>query len=435
MNDIPALDARAALEAAVERRRAADQAEADLLAIAAHWADLHPAVPDEAAACWRLGPAALVGGCERLVPLAGEGTPEVAEFAPGELGAALHISSHAASQLVGDALELRHRLPRLWARVHAGRLQAWRARQVADQTKSLSPAAAAFVDAQVAPVAHKVGLQRVLSLVEVAVRRFDPDEAVRREEARADTRRVWVSDVMTHGTLSVTIAADAVDVQMFDERLDEIADALGGLGDQDRKDVRRAKAVGVIADPQDTLDLLAGSEGASAGGQRGGRPRATLYVHLSQAALAARSGTARVENLGPASLDLVRRWLQRRDVAVRPVLDLDDRVAVDAYEIPDTMRETVLLRSPCCPFPWCANLSRRKDMDHIEPFVPPDEGGPPGQTAAHLLGAPCRRHHRYKTPGGWTYSMPEPGIYLWRSPLGRRYLVDHTGTASLDRSA
>ncbi len=24
--------------------------------------------------------------------------------------------------------------------------------------------------------------------------------------------------------------------------------------------------------------------------------------------------------------------------------------------------------------------------------------------------------------------MPEPGIYLWRSPAGRRYLVDHTGS-------
>ena len=31
--------------------------------------------------------------------------------------------------------------------------------------------------------------------------------------------------------------------------------------------------------------------------------------------------------------------------------------------------------------------------------------------------------------------MPEPGIYLWVSPLGLRYLVDHTGTTPLARSA
>jgi hypothetical protein len=28
--------------------------------------------------------------------------------------------------------------------------------------------------------------------------------------------------------------------------------------------------------------------------------------------------------------------------------------------------------------------------------------------------------------------MPEPGLYLWRSPRGRRYLVDHTGTTTID---
>jgi hypothetical protein len=34
-----------------------------------------------------------------------------------------------------------------------------------------------------------------------------------------------------------------------------------------------------------------------------------------------------------------------------------------------------------------------------------------------------------KTHGGWSYTVPEPGIYLWRSPVGQRYLVDNTGTA------
>jgi hypothetical protein len=50
---------------------------------------------------------------ERLVLLGGEGTPEVAEFAAAELGAELQMSPWAAAQLIGDALDLRHRLPRL----------------------------------------------------------------------------------------------------------------------------------------------------------------------------------------------------------------------------------------------------------------------------------------------------------------------------------
>jgi hypothetical protein len=31
--------------------------------------------------------------------------------------------------------------------------------------------------------------------------------------------------------------------------------------------------------------------------------------------------------------------------------------------------------------------------------------------------------------------MPEPGIYLGRSPIGQRFLVDHTGTTHLDQPA
>jgi hypothetical protein len=201
----------------------------------------------------------------------------------------------------------------------------------------------------------------------------------------------------------------------------------------------------VIADPQGALDLLdrpvdleppPDLEDVPRTRRRAHHPRVVLYVHLGEAAVAARAGTARVEGLGAVTLGLVAGWLQRSDVTLRPVLDLESRVSVDAYETPAEMRETVLLRNPCCPFPWCSNLSRGgKDMDHLVPYLSPEDGGPPGQTGAHLLGSPCRRHHRYKTHGGWTCTMPEPGIYLWRSPAGRRYLVDHTGSASLDRSA
>jgi hypothetical protein len=95
----------------------------------------------------------------------------------------------------------------------------------------------------------------------------------------------------------------------------------------------------------------------------------------------------------------------------------------------------VYLRNPCCPFPWCVNLSRSKDIDHIDAYQHPDDGGPARQTATDRLAPLCRRHHRLKTHAGWSYSMPEPGLYLWRSPHGRRYLVDHTGTTNLDLAA
>ena len=431
LDQLDDLNPAEALARAVDRRRTADRAEAELLAIAAHWADLHPVLesPD----------GVHVKGMERLMPLAGPGTPEVAEFAPAELGAALGISTYAAQHLVGDSLELRHRLPRLWKRIMDGSLQAWRGRQVADRTSCLSQEAAAWVDAHVAPFAHKISLGRVLALIEAALIRFDPDEAARRAKQAADGRGVWLSDEMTNGTRSIRIEADALDAAAFGATIEQIATTLAQLGDEDLKDVRRAKAVGVIADPQSALDLLTdslettGSEGAAR--PASSKAQVTLYLHLHESAIATGTGVGRAEGLGPVTIDQVKDWLGRSDVTIKRVIDLDDRDSVDAYEVPDRIRETVLLRNPCCPFPWCTNLTRNKDIDHLKAYQPPDEGGPPGQTAADKLGPLCRRHHRLKTHGGWTYTMPEPGIYLWRSPHGRRYLVDHTGTAALEHAA
>jgi hypothetical protein len=42
-----------------------------------------------------------------------------------------------------------------------------------------------------------------------------------------------------------------------------------------------------------------------------------------------------------------------------------------------------------------------------------------------------RLHHRMKTHGAWTYTMVEPGVFLWRSSYGYTWLRDHAGTADL----
>jgi hypothetical protein len=440
---IEELDAAATVARAVALRRSADAAEAQLLAVAAHYADLHAVSPGQPAAGQ---PAAgepggiSVGGAERLVPLAGPGTPEVAEFAPAELGAALGMSSYAAGRLIGHTLELRHRLPRCWARVHAGTLPAWRARQIAEATTGLPAPAAAWVDAQVAAFAHKIGSRRLGRLIQAALIRFDPAAARNSEQQARAGRGVWVGEEMTQGTRSIRIEADALDATSFEQTITALAAALAALGDPDQVDLRRAKAVGVLADPQAALDLLTAGPGSAKGGERSGPagaagrggPRVTLYLHLHHSALQTGTGVGRVEGLGPATVAQIKDWVGHAQVTLTPVLDLADRAAVDAYEVPDRIAETVLLRTPCCPFPWCNNLSRSKDTDHITPYAP---DGPSGQTGPDNLAALCRRHHRLKTHAGWSYTMPEPGIYLWRSPHGRRYLVDHTGTTALTTAA
>ena len=102
--------AAAVLEHARDRRRAADAAEADLLQDAVAWADLHPAES--------IGDAVRYG--DTPVPVAGPGAPLVAEFAVAEFAAAVGLPTETGKAYLGEALELRHRLPRTWARVAAG---------------------------------------------------------------------------------------------------------------------------------------------------------------------------------------------------------------------------------------------------------------------------------------------------------------------------
>ena len=62
----------------------------------------------------------------------------------------------------------------------------------------------------------------------------------------------------------------------------------------------------------------------------------------------------------------------------------------------------VALRDKTCVFPWCSRPARRCDKDHS---VPHSSGGP---TCPCNLAPLCRRHHRIKTHGAWTYRRSSP---------------------------
>ncbi len=539
---------------------------------------------------------------ERARVYGGEGCPEVAEFAPVELGAALGISSYAAAELIGDALGLRHRLPLTWARVVAGEVQAWRARKIATACQPLNPAAAGFVDATVAPVAQSLTSYRLAKVVRAAILHADPALAQAAADRAAADRGVWVGHDDIDGTRTVLVKASTGDAARFDAAVDLLADCLARLGDTDSKDQRRAKAIGWLANPQAALNLYdeatththpdhdteldavhegaheaaqdaerkaahdvalkagcatgvhvdsdadtdtdsdsdsggdrnadiavdvapdrdpdqprasvatvasadsvapvaesavdhalepapepaaaptagpftgpvagpftgpaAGSESLAArlarlrdttgyfaplpqqrrrspgtGSGTGGRGigsagRPVVYVHLTDQTLATGDGVVRVDgartlhDLGPILATQLSELLGHDRFVVKPVIDLHERISVDAYEIPDRIREHLQLTYLRCYFPWCNLPATRADLDHIDPY---DDTGPPDQTSTDNLGPGCRLHHRLKTHGGWTCRRLPDGAFEWTSPHGHRYRVDHTGTHPLHR--
>ncbi|CAB4764178.1 unannotated protein [freshwater metagenome] len=480
MSTSPLLDA---IRAAKQRE---DDAARELLIGVVEWADRHTtgallpdlygtySDPDEEAydaaeSAWiqRFG----MPGADTMLELAGAGAPEVSDFAVTELATALGRTRESGRLLVGDVVEAKHRLPKVWARLLAGQVTAWRVRRLAQSTRGLSAEAAAFVDAQVAHVIHTVGPAVVDRLVLEATARFDPEST---EVAECDTRAnlFFDLDLTTPATSVGTASAvsaygllDRADAEDLEAAVRAFADQLLADGSTDDLSVRRAKALGYLARGQELLPDQddATQDGRAARSASDGRrrdratdtptgPRRTvvLTVHLSDAALTGApqvdpvTGTlglnlARLDNHRQLlTADAVREWCGTpgTQVIVKPVMDLADTVAVDSYEVPDRIAARVKLTRTTCSFPHCRRPAESADLDHTVEYVPPDRGGPLGQTSTENLAPLCRHDHRAKThpsPAGkpWAVRGLSPGHWLWTSPLGHRYLVHPDGTTPL----
>ena len=140
----------------------------------------------------------------------------------------------------------------------------------------------------------------------------------------------------------------------------------------------------------------------------------------------------RVENTrSPITAAQIRQWCGHpaTQLVVKPVIDLTGHVLVEAYEVPDRIKERRALRDLTCVFPWCTRPARRLrpdqhgcDADHTTPYA---RGG---RTCTCQLAPLCRTHHRAKTHADWRIRVLALGSYEWTSPHGLQWLRDHTGT-------
>ena len=360
--------------------------------------------------------------------MAGAGAPLVAEFAVTEFAAAIGLSTDAGKRYVGNAVELRHRLPRLWRRVVAGDLVAWKARRVADQTLLLShggrgvrgPARRADARTRSARCSWRGWWTRRSPT-------FMPELAEERRLAKADGRHFTIEtqQVSFDGTSLVHGELDLADAQDLDQAVSQLAAQLKDLGSEDSLDVRRAVAVGELARTQLALDLTTDDDAADRprkGAARSGRSSSTSTSPKPRCpARPAPRGSSRAAIWSPPARSATgaRRRQHRGEAGPRPRRPRPRRLSP---EVPDRHRELVAVRDRTCVFPWCTRPARSCDTDHITPH---SRGGPTCPCNEAPL---CRRHHRIKTHGAWTYTAIEPGIYLWTSRHGYQYLRDRDGT-------
>ena len=408
------LDAAGVLALARDNEREIREREVLRLELAYQWAVLHPAEPTSDV-------------LDAEESLGGDGTPPVAAFTPEAFAVAVGMSPAAGSQLVGDVLDLRHRLPLTWKRTQALSIPAWRARRVAQQTHTLPLAGARWVDEQLAARTDGAcGPVIVDRLVAHAIAEVDPEAHERREDG---AQAGW--DVLSPTPTRPTSPARATSPWTATPSPSPTSTTWSARsptschldGDSSPLGVRKITALRLItraAQGHGTIETASTMAG-----------RVKVYVRVDAADLdvdatgGSALATGEVERLGAATLTKIRDWVGHHQVVVTPVLNLRRRDAVDQHDPPPWMRELVVLRDGHCIFPRCTVDARSCDLDHEIPY---DPDGPPGQTCPDNLAALCRRHHRAKTTRLWRYTRTPTGDYLWHGPHGATYLVTPRGT-------
>ncbi|WP_341230037.1 hypothetical protein, partial [Nocardioides salarius] len=363
--------------------RSVREAEVELLVLTQHWAVLHSAE--------RLDPQQRrLPGREQARRYGGEGVAEVAEFAAAELGARIGLTTWAAARLIGDAQDLHHRHPALWARVQALEVRASYARHVVTKTRELSRAEAAHVDAEVAESADgRIPWTRFEALVAGKVATAAPAIAREKEERAKKARFARIIGRPEHGMASFLIRADVATIARIDHAVTAHATTLqAALPDEPgalrEDDEARTDERSVTIDDRRVLaalQLATGTTGTAEPGAADAGPRVDLVVHLDgrdQVELDEHGQplepVARLEGHGPVTRSWVRETLgPHARFTIRPVLDLAHQSPVDAYEIPARHRRAVRLLSPADTFPYGSCTSEHMQVDHTDPH---GRGGP-----------------------------------------------------------
>ena len=325
-------------------------AQTRVFLLAAEWADAHldPDAPTTSGECLYGCRAAdrhdvevgdFAGGCAEGCVGDPDGfhdpfIPVVRWDAAAPFGAAIGRTSQAGSLMMRDALLTRHRLPRVWRRMESGEVEPHKARMLAQSVIGRPRDVSDHLDRHLAPVAHKIGRVALERAIDEAMLRLYPEQREAEQLEALDRRFAMLHvDSINHvGIADMSVRGDWKDLHDFDRTLSRVAIALAAQDEAsglvpDSLDVRRSRAVGVLADPAAALALLSGEHAPAPS------KRAQLVLTITSDGLTG-DPVAHNTTTGRAVLEqAVREWCGRTDthLQVLPVLDLAGHDTTDAY--------------------------------------------------------------------------------------------------------
>jgi hypothetical protein len=330
------------------------------------------------------------------------------EAAAAEIRAALRLTRRAADAELGFALELRRRLPEVWAALGAGDIDLRRARITAHGTQHLSEGTAREVVARVIDEASRLTTGQLAARIRRLCLEADPAEAQLRYQDAIAERRV-VMEPTESGTAHLCgYELPPYRVAEATRRINHLARSLKTADETRSMDQLRADVY---------LDLLIGNAGS---GEVAGGGGVEIQVDLpTLMGLAEDAGE--LAGYGPVVADIARRVAeeqagsQRRYTVTdagtgRPISTGTTRRRPAASQ-----RRDVEARDVTCIFPGCRMPAAGCDLDHRVLW---SEGGP---TTVDQLVPLCRHEHVIRHRAGWRHQPLAGGDHAWISALGYTY--------------
>ena len=318
--------------------------------------------------------------------------------------------------------------------MQSGQVPAWRARTVAETTIHTTPAltreAAAFVDAQVAAVAGRIGPAQLDRLVAETIKRYDlaaADPATDPEDGylSVDPRHATLHDEDVHfaGTMRFEAELDIADALDLDHALTQKAAEQKALGSTESLDVRRAKALGDLARTQTALDLAWPSERHRDDDLPAAR-EVVLHAHFDASTVGEQTvfgPTGRMEEgQRLILLDQLTSWCgdSRTKITIKPVIDLNAHWPHPATTSP-TGSANRSSSGPHLRVPVVHQTGPRLRHRPRHRLRPRRRKPKADHNPAYDVRQPrrlCRFHHRLKTHTAWRYRVTGPGASSGPAP-------------------
>ncbi|HEV2783698.1 MAG TPA: DUF222 domain-containing protein [Actinophytocola sp.] len=321
-----------------------------------------------------------------------------------EIGLALHISRDYAAAQLHLATDLTERLPATWDALHAGQVDLAKARALVELTALMSIEDTRAVEAKVLPKAQTRTLAQVRAAARYHRDRIDPQAAERRRQ-RATVDRTSTYEPLDDGAAELTLTGPGDQIYLAWLVLDTLARRIKAAGDdrtlaQLRHDIH--------------LDLILGKLNE--------RVQVHAYLHVPATTLAGIGNDPGIlAGYGPVTAQACQELASGnalwRRVFTDPVTGTVKEVDRRTYRPPDGLAEFVQVRDHTCVGPGCTRPAQYCQTDHTINWA---NGG---CTVDDNLGPLCWRDHRLKHLCQWSLQQPEPGRYVWISPVGQRHEV------------